>query len=170
MENKKPIKKKRHTRNLVVGMPRERPGDKSGTSQGHPGRPRDTRDPWADLRGDSHSRGRMSAGQTGQMTGHGTDGTCPRDRWDTNQGVSHQNSLCLLAFFFPHSDSILELPATLRRANTEKPELHGEAVQKIQGQSSWNLQESSDMVVVSPISRQLARNNFGIGMPTILGT
>ena len=44
------------------------------------GPPRDTPDVWADLCGNSHSRGRMSAGQTGQMTGqmghvHGTDGT-----------------------------------------------------------------------------------------------
>ena len=47
------------------------------------GRPRDTRDVWADLCGNSHSRGRMSAGQMGQMTGqmghvHGTDGTQTR--------------------------------------------------------------------------------------------
>ena len=47
------------------------------------GRPRDTRDFWADFCGNSHSRGRMSAGQTGQMTGQmghvqGTDGTQTR--------------------------------------------------------------------------------------------
>ena len=35
-------------------------------------------------------------------TYHGTDGTCPRDRRDAHQGVSRQNSLCLLVFFFPH--------------------------------------------------------------------
>ena len=28
----------------------------------------------------------------------GTDGACPWDRRDTRQGVSHQNSLCLLVF------------------------------------------------------------------------
>ena len=33
-------------------------------------------------------------------TYHGTDGTCPRDRRDAHQGVSRQNSLCLLVFFF----------------------------------------------------------------------
>ena len=32
-------------------------------------------------------------------TYHGTDGTCPRDRRDAHQGVSRQNSLCLLVFF-----------------------------------------------------------------------
>ena len=31
-------------------------------------------------------------------TYHGTDGTCPRDRRDAHQGVSRQNSLCLLVF------------------------------------------------------------------------
>ena len=56
--------------------PRSVPGINSG-------RPRDTRDVWADLCGNSHSRGRMSAGQTGQMTGQtghvpGTDGTQTR--------------------------------------------------------------------------------------------
>ena len=44
----------------------------------------------------------MSTGQTGHMTGqmghvHGTDGT----HTHTHQGVSRQNSLCLLAFSFP---------------------------------------------------------------------
>ena len=57
-------------------MPRERPGDQFGTSQ-------ETRDVWADLCGNSRSRCRMSAGQTGQMTGQmghvqGTDGTQTR--------------------------------------------------------------------------------------------
>ena len=32
----------------------------------------------------------------------GTDGTCPWDRRDTHQGMSRQNSLCLLVFVFPH--------------------------------------------------------------------
>ena len=31
-------------------------------------------------------------------TYHGTDGMCPRDRRDAHQGVSRQNSLCLLFF------------------------------------------------------------------------
>ena len=38
-------------------------------------------------------------------TYHGTDGTCPRDRRDAHQGVSRQNSSCLLVFFFPHSQT-----------------------------------------------------------------
>ena len=47
------------------------------------GRPRDTRAVWADLCGNSSSRGRMSAGQLGHMTGQmghvpGTDGTQTR--------------------------------------------------------------------------------------------
>ena len=73
----------------MVGMPWERPGDKFGTSQGHPGR-----------------MGRFMwkftfKGQNVRRTDDGTDGTCPRDRPDTNQGVSRQNSLRLLVFFFP---------------------------------------------------------------------
>ena len=46
----------------MVGMPGKVPGINSG-------RPRDTRDVWADLCGNSHSSDRMSAGQTGQMAG-----------------------------------------------------------------------------------------------------
>ena len=58
----------------------ECPGSVPGINSG---RPRDTRDVRADLCGNSHSWGRMSAGQTGQMTGqmghvHGTDGTQTR--------------------------------------------------------------------------------------------
>ena len=58
----------------------ECPGSIPGINSG---RPRDTRDVWADLCGNSNSRGRMSAGQTGHMTGqmehfHGTDGTHTR--------------------------------------------------------------------------------------------
>ena len=72
-------------------MPWERPGDKFGTSQGHPGR-----------------LGRFMwkftfKGQKDDGTDDGTDGTCPRDRWDTNQGVTRQNSLCLLVFSFPNN-------------------------------------------------------------------
>ena len=44
----------------------ECPGSVPGINSG---RPRDTRDVSADLCGNSNSRGRMSAGQTGQMTG-----------------------------------------------------------------------------------------------------
>ena len=73
-------------------MPRKRPREKLGTSQGHPGR-------LADLCGNSNSRGRTSAGQTGHMTGQ--MGRVPRDRRDTHQGVSHQNSFCLLVFLSP---------------------------------------------------------------------
>ena len=58
----------------------ECPGSVPGINSG---RPRDTWDVWADLCGNSHSRGRMSAGQTGHVTGqmgqvHGTDGTQTR--------------------------------------------------------------------------------------------
>ena len=58
----------------------ECPGSVPGINSGHP---RDSRDVWTDLCGNSHSRGRMSAGQTGQMTEqmghvHGTDGTQTR--------------------------------------------------------------------------------------------
>ena len=74
-------------------MPRERPGDKFGTSQGHPGR-------LDRLMWKFTFKGQNVRGTDG--TDDGTDGTCPRDRRDTNQGVSRQNSLCLLVFFFPH--------------------------------------------------------------------
>ena len=73
-------------------MPRERPGDKFGTSQGHPGRL--GRFMWKFT-----FKGQNVCGTDG--TDDGTDGTCPRDRRDTNQGVSCQNSLCLLVFFSP---------------------------------------------------------------------
>ena len=60
----------------------------------------------------------MSPGQTGHITGQmgrvpGTDG-------DAHQGVSRQNSLCLLFFFFPHSSSklyLLKLPFVNTVAN-----------------------------------------------------
>ena len=80
MENKKPIKKC-HTRNLVVGMPWERPGDKFGTSQEHPGRL--GRFMWKFT-----FKGQNVRGTDG--TDDGTEGACPQDRWDTNQGVSRQ--------------------------------------------------------------------------------
>ena len=44
-------------------------------------------------------KGRNVPGTDG--TYHGTDGPCPRDRRDAHQGVSRQNSLCLLFFSFP---------------------------------------------------------------------
>ena len=51
-------------------------------------------------------------------TYHGTDGTCPRDRRDAHQGVSRQNSLCLLVFFFPQKRGLWEgvVQEPLRRA------------------------------------------------------
>ena len=63
------------------------------------GRPRDTRDVWADFCGKSNSRGRTSAGQTGHMTGqmghvHGTDGTHTRG-WPTK-------FFMLIGFCFPY--------------------------------------------------------------------
>ena len=83
-------------------MPQKRPRDKLGTSQGHPGR-------LADLCGNSNSRGRMSAGQTGQMprqTGHVhvTDGThtkgCPAKilyvYWFVISPISGRNSRKIL--------------------------------------------------------------------------
>ena len=73
-------------------MPRERPGDKFGTSQGHPGRL--GRFMWKFTFKVQNVRG--TAG-----TDDGTDGICPREGGDTNQGVSRQNSLCLLVIFFP---------------------------------------------------------------------
>ena len=76
-------------------MPWERPGDKFGTSQGHPGRL--GRFMWKFTFKGQDVRGT-------DATDDGTDGTCPRDRRDTNQGVSRQNSLCLLyCFFFPQT-------------------------------------------------------------------
>ena len=76
----------------MVGMPWERPGDKFGTSQGHPGRL--GRFVWKFTFKGQNVRGT-------DRTDVGTDGTCPGDRWDRNQGVSRQNSLCLLVFSFP---------------------------------------------------------------------
>ena len=90
---KKPIKKN-HIKEFGGRMPRRRPRDKLGTSQGHLGQ-----------LGliyvcKSILKGQNVPGTDG--TYHGTDGTCPRDRRDAHQGVSRQNSLCLLVFFFPH--------------------------------------------------------------------
>ena len=68
----------------MVGMPRERPGDKFRTSQGHPGRL--GRFMWKfTFKG-------QNAGQTGQVMGEmgHVQGT-----GDTNQGGSCQNSLCV---------------------------------------------------------------------------
>ena len=63
-------------------MPRRRPRDKLGTSQGHLGH-----------LGliyvcKSILKGQNVPGTDG--TYHGTDGTCPRDRRDAHQGVSRQ--------------------------------------------------------------------------------
>ena len=73
-------------------MPWELPGDKFGTSQGHLGR-------LGRLMWKFTFKGQSVHGTDG--TDDGTDGTCPGDRRDTNQGLSRQNSLCLLVFFFP---------------------------------------------------------------------
>ena len=59
------------------------------------GRPRHTRDVGAGLGG--NSRGRMSAGQTGLVTGQ-MGHVYGRN---AHQGVSRQNSLSLLVFFVP---------------------------------------------------------------------
>ena len=73
-------------------MPRERPGDKFGTSQGHPGRL--GRFMWK-----CTFKGQNVRGTDG--TDDGTDGTCPRDRRDTNQGgIPPKFFMCI--GFFPH--------------------------------------------------------------------
>ena len=66
------------------GMPRERPGDKFGTSQGHPGR-----------------LGRFMWKFTfrGQNV-RGTDGTCPRDRRDMSTGQMGHKPGCVPPKFF----------------------------------------------------------------------
>ena len=73
------------------------PGGVPGTNSG---RPRDTWDICAWFMCKPILKGQNVPGTDG--TYHGTDGTCPRDRRDAHQGVSCQNSLCLLVFFFPH--------------------------------------------------------------------
>ena len=73
------------------------PGGVSGTNSG---RPRDTWDIWAWFMCKSILKGQNVPGTDG--TYHGTDGTCPRDRRDAHQGVSRQDSLCLLVFSFPN--------------------------------------------------------------------
>ena len=77
-KTKKTDKENQIKRNLVVGMPRERPGDKFGTSQGHPGRLGRFMCKFA-----FKGQNARSAGQTGQTTGQmghvqGTDGTQTR--------------------------------------------------------------------------------------------
>ena len=89
-------KEKSHKGIVVVGMSRERPGDRLGTSQRHPGRL--GRFMWKFT-----FKGQNVRGTDG--TDDGTDGTCSLDRRDTNQGVSRQNSLCLLLFFSPRKES-----------------------------------------------------------------
>ena len=75
----------------MVRMPRKRPKDKFSTSQEHPGRL--GRFMWK-----FKFKGQNVRGTHG--TYDGTDGICPRDRRGTHQGVSCQNSLCLLLFVF----------------------------------------------------------------------
>ena len=77
MENKKKTKRKITQRNLVVGMPWERPGNKFGTSQEHPGRL--GRFMWKFT-----FKGQNICGTDG--TDDGTGGTCPGDKRDTYQG------------------------------------------------------------------------------------
>ena len=89
----KPIKEKSHKGIWWSECPGSVPGINLG-------RPRDTRDVWADWCGQFQFKGQNVRGTDG--TYGGTDGTFPRDRRDTHQGVSRQNSLCLLVFFFPH--------------------------------------------------------------------
>ena len=95
MEKKKPIKDNQ-IKELVVGMPGSVPGIHSGTSQAHPGRL--GRFMWKFEFKGQNVRGTDRAYD-------GTDGTCPRDRRDTQQGMSRQNSLCLLVFSFPNQCS-----------------------------------------------------------------
>ena len=98
MERKKPIKEKSHK-----GIWRS---DAPEASQGQTrGRPRDTLDIWAWFMCKSILKGQNVPGTDG--TYQGTDGTCPRNRRDAHQGVSRQNSLCLLVFSFPKYCAIL---------------------------------------------------------------
>ena len=94
MERKEPIKKN-HTKEFGGRMPRRHPRDKTPNVPGIPG----TFGPALCV--NQYYRDRMSPGQTGHITGQmgrapGTDGTHTR-------GLSRQNSLCLLVFFFPRS-------------------------------------------------------------------
>ena len=91
MERKKPIKEN-HIKEFGGRNAWKRPRDKFGTSQGHPGRL--GRFLWK-----FQFKGQNVRGTDG--TYDGTDGTCPRHRRDTGQGVSRQNSLCLLVFPSP---------------------------------------------------------------------
>ena len=95
-------------------MPWERPGNKFGTSQEHPGRLGRFMWPFT-------FKGQNVRGTGG--TDDGTDGTCPRDRWVTNQGVSRQNSLCLLVFFFPDPHPTVSAPQSPTLGN-ENPARH----------------------------------------------
>ena len=74
----------------------ECPGSVPGINSG---RPRDTRDVWADLCGNSHSRGRMSAGQTG--TDDGTDGDMSTGQTGHKPGGVPPKFFMFIGFFFP---------------------------------------------------------------------
>ena len=94
MMEKEETKKKNHKREFGGRNARKRPGINSG-------RFRDTRDIWADLCGNSNSRDRMSAGQTGHMTGqmghvHGRDGT------HTRGCIPPKFFMFIGFFFFPY--------------------------------------------------------------------
>ena len=81
-------------------MPRERPRDKCGTSQGHPGRL--ARCMWKFT-----FKGQNVRGTDG--TDDGTDGTCPRDRRDTNQGVPPKFFMFIGFFLSPETPGKLAL-------------------------------------------------------------
>ena len=76
----------------MIGMPRKRPEDKFGTSQGHPGRL--GRFMWKFT-----LKGQNVRGTDG--TDDGTDGTFPRDRRDTNQGGVPPKFFLFISFFSP---------------------------------------------------------------------
>ena len=85
------------------------PGGVPGTNSG---RPRDTWNIWAWCMCKSILKGPNVPRTDGRY--HWTDGTCPRNRRDAHQGVSRQNSLCLLVFFFPNSETTQNLSESLR--------------------------------------------------------
>ena len=100
----------------------ECPGSVPGINSG---RPRDTRDVWADLCGKFQFKGQNVRETDGAYDG--TDGTFPRDRRDTHQGVSHQNSLCLLVFFFPqmHHPALVRNFALLKKKGSQRKDFDG---------------------------------------------
>ena len=132
-------------------MPRKRPKDEFGTSQGHPGR-------LGRFMCKFIVKGQNVRGTDGTYDGtdgtyDGTDGTCPQDRQDTHQGVSRQNSLCLLVCFFPHIWNVkthrmtqLLLPQCNREIRGKSREIRGKSnnSQEIRGKMGGNWQNSSE--------------------------